>query len=137
MKPSPPEKQDAQVVDNQRNCPVLFLGSLLPAGRGWSANKAEWDQHRAVLSANVLNALRRNRHTPQTKMQKRIITMICRAGCVDHRATCGQPDAAPRSPPPEDPFDLLTGPFANNFRHQNHCLISTYAPPRTPRPRWT
>src|ERR1039458_8158213 len=32
-----PEKQDAQVVDNQRNVPVLFLGSLPPAGRGWSA----------------------------------------------------------------------------------------------------
>jgi hypothetical protein len=29
------EKQDAQVVDNQRNYPVLFLGSLLPAVRGW------------------------------------------------------------------------------------------------------
>jgi hypothetical protein len=35
-----PEKQDAQVVDNQRNVPVLFLGSLPPAGRGWSANKS-------------------------------------------------------------------------------------------------
>jgi hypothetical protein len=36
----PPEKQDAQTVDNQRNHPVLFLGSLLPVGRGWSANKS-------------------------------------------------------------------------------------------------
>jgi hypothetical protein len=35
-----PEKQDAQAVDNQRNVPVLFLGSLPPAGRGWSANKS-------------------------------------------------------------------------------------------------
>jgi hypothetical protein len=35
----PPEKQDAQVVDNQRSVPVLFLGSLPSAGRGWSANK--------------------------------------------------------------------------------------------------
>jgi hypothetical protein len=34
-----PEKQDAQTVDNQRNDLVLFLGSLPPAGRGWSANK--------------------------------------------------------------------------------------------------
>jgi hypothetical protein len=37
----PPEKQDAQVVDNQRNIPVLFLESLPPAGRGWSANKSQ------------------------------------------------------------------------------------------------
>ena len=37
---TPPEKQDAQTVDNQRNVPVLFLGSLPPAGRGWSANKS-------------------------------------------------------------------------------------------------
>jgi len=36
----PPEKQDAQTVDNQRNHPVLFLGSLLPVGRGWSANNS-------------------------------------------------------------------------------------------------
>src|SRR5450631_3106047 len=35
----PPEKQDAQVIYNQRNIPVLFLESLLSAGRGWSANK--------------------------------------------------------------------------------------------------
>jgi hypothetical protein len=34
-----PEKQDAQPVDNQRNGLVLFLESLPPAGRGWSANK--------------------------------------------------------------------------------------------------
>jgi hypothetical protein len=36
----PPEKQDAQTVDNQRNVRVLFLGSLPPAGRGWSANNS-------------------------------------------------------------------------------------------------
>jgi hypothetical protein len=36
----PPEKQDAQVVDNQINVAVLFLESLPPAGRGWSANKS-------------------------------------------------------------------------------------------------
>jgi hypothetical protein len=35
MRHEPPEKQGAQVVDNQRNVPVLFLGSLLPARRGW------------------------------------------------------------------------------------------------------
>jgi hypothetical protein len=34
----PPEKQDAQVVDIQRNVPVLFLESLPLARRGWSAN---------------------------------------------------------------------------------------------------
>ena len=28
----PPEKQDAQVVDNQRNRPILFLESLPPPG---------------------------------------------------------------------------------------------------------
>ena len=28
----PPEKQGVQVVDNQRNVPVLFLGSLPPPG---------------------------------------------------------------------------------------------------------
>jgi hypothetical protein len=28
----PPEKQDAQIVDNQRNRPVLFLESLPPPG---------------------------------------------------------------------------------------------------------
>ncbi len=33
---TPPEKQDAQVIDNQRSTPVLFLESLPPAGRGWS-----------------------------------------------------------------------------------------------------
>jgi hypothetical protein len=35
-----PEKQDAQVVDIQRNVPVLFLESLPLARRGWSANNA-------------------------------------------------------------------------------------------------
>jgi len=30
----PPEKQDAQVVDNQRNCPVMFLESLPPRRAG-------------------------------------------------------------------------------------------------------
>jgi hypothetical protein len=36
----PPEKQDAQVMDNQCNGRVLFLESLLPVGRGWRANKS-------------------------------------------------------------------------------------------------
>jgi hypothetical protein len=36
----PPEKQDAQVVDIQRNVPVLFLESLPLARRGWSANNS-------------------------------------------------------------------------------------------------
>lgn len=40
MMTPPPEKQDAQVVDNQVNVLVLFLESLPPAGRGWSANKS-------------------------------------------------------------------------------------------------
>jgi len=34
----PPEKQGAQTVDYQQNVLVLFLESLRPAGRGWSAN---------------------------------------------------------------------------------------------------
>jgi hypothetical protein len=46
---TPPEKQDAQVVDNQRNIPILVLGSLPPAGRGWSANALE---HRAGASGH-------------------------------------------------------------------------------------
>ena len=36
----PPEKQDLQVVGNQRNRLVLFLGSLPRPGGGWGANTA-------------------------------------------------------------------------------------------------
>jgi hypothetical protein len=35
---SPPEKLDAQTVDNQHWMPFQFLGSLHPVGRGWGAN---------------------------------------------------------------------------------------------------
>jgi len=41
LESTPPlKKQDAQVVDNKQNVPVLFLVSLPPAGRGWCANTA-------------------------------------------------------------------------------------------------
>jgi hypothetical protein len=36
----PPEKLDAQTVDNQHWKPFQFLGSLHPVGRGWGANKS-------------------------------------------------------------------------------------------------
>jgi hypothetical protein len=36
----PPEKLDAQTVDNQHWMPFQFLGSLHPVGRGWSANNS-------------------------------------------------------------------------------------------------
>jgi hypothetical protein len=34
----PPEKLDAQTVDNQHWMPFQFLGSLHLVGRGWGAN---------------------------------------------------------------------------------------------------
>jgi hypothetical protein len=37
---TPPEKLDAQTVDNQHWKPFQFLGSLHPVGRGWGANNS-------------------------------------------------------------------------------------------------
>jgi hypothetical protein len=37
---TPPEKLDAQTVDNQHWMPFQFLGSLHPVGRGWGANQS-------------------------------------------------------------------------------------------------
>jgi hypothetical protein len=36
----PPEKLDAQTIDNQHWMPFQFLGSLHPVGRGWRANNS-------------------------------------------------------------------------------------------------
>jgi hypothetical protein len=36
----PPEKLDAQTIDNQHWMPFQFLGSLHPVGRGWRANQS-------------------------------------------------------------------------------------------------
>ena len=36
----PPEKLDAQTVDNQHRMPFQFLRSLHPFGRGWGANNS-------------------------------------------------------------------------------------------------
>jgi hypothetical protein len=40
LRQRPPEKLDAQTVDNQHWMPFQFLGSLHPVGRGWGANQS-------------------------------------------------------------------------------------------------
>ena len=37
---TPPEKLDAQTVDNPHRMPFQFLRSLHPVGRGWGANNS-------------------------------------------------------------------------------------------------
>jgi len=60
----PPDKLDAQTVDNQYWMPFQFLGSLHPVGRGWGANQSPElvavDAGRSAVAVHIASRRRLN-----------------------------------------------------------------------------